>query len=275
MTDFHTDLLSGSDRQPEVFFDADNVPVDLQPDDRVQRLLNDGWELQQAGQPDAARPLFLQAIELADSLSDQPGRARGFAQLASLEEHAGNIAAAQQNNTKAIEIFLAIGDGAGLVQAWRTEGFILLRRGLVDRAVAAFSRSLALALQLDTRLVATTLNQLVPVAHFFILNDRLPDLLPLGAAIHQAVEQVAQSAGGLPEDMADFAEVARTVGGVFIPLAIMATEADLSPEQRRKLAARSVHQAWMVDALTRRRWGLADLVKSTLQTKLDFHETLD
>lgn len=275
MTDFLPGLRSGSERQPGYFFDEANVPADLQPDDRVLQLLNDGWTLQQAEKPDAARSRFLQAIELAESVNDQAGRARGFAQLASLEEHTGNVTAAQQVNSKAIDIFLAIGDGAGLVQAWRTEGFILLRQGAVENAVAAFSRSLALALQLDPRLVATTLNQLVPVAHFFTLNDRLPDLLPLGAAILQAVEQVAQSPGGLPEDMTDFAELARTVGGVFVPLAIMATETGLSPEQRRKLAARSVHQAWMVDALTRKQWGLADLVKSTLQTKLDFHETLD
>lgn len=87
-------------------------------------------------------------------------------------------------------------------------------------------------------------------------------LLPLGVALTQAVESVAAERGAWPQEMADFSELAATSGGV---LGVMATE----PE-----AARSTHQAWPVEALTRQRWALAILVKETL-TKLDFHEELD
>lgn len=71
--------------------------------------------------------------------------------------------------------------------------------------------------------------------------------------------------------MADFSELAATISGV---LGVMATEPDRTAEQRRTLAARSTHQAWAMDALTRQRWALAILLKETL-TKLDFHEELD
>ena len=90
--------------------------------------------------------------------------------------------------------------------------------------------------------------------------------------MQQAVE--SSEPDQLP-DMSDFSELVATVGGVFAPLGVMAEEPALTAAQRRNLAARATHQAWLVDALTKRRWALAALVKETLQTKLDFQEELD
>jgi hypothetical protein len=123
--------------------------------------------------------------------------------------------------------------------------------------------------------VLITLNQILPAARYLIESGRVVDLLPLGAALLQAVENVEQERGEWPEEMADVAEIVRTVAALFPPLAVMAAEADLSPVQWRSLAARATHQAWMLDALTRRRWNLADLVGETLKTRLNFCEKLD
>lgn len=264
-----------TEQRAQRFFDPAALPADLRPRADVLALLASGWSAQQEGDREAALQAYAAAVDQAVQLDDQPGAARALGQLAALEEQMGRVEMALEHNRQAIDRFLAIGDGAGLVQAYRTHGFIRLRMGAVEKAAAALAQALGLALQLDTRLVATTLNQFIPMAHFLIDDDRLTDLLPLGAALIQAVQQVEQQRGEWPPEMADFAEIAATVGGVFTPLAVMADEPDLDQARRRKLAARATHQAWLVDALTRRRWGLADLVDETLQEKLDFHEKLD
>jgi hypothetical protein len=240
----------------------------------LARLI-EGRERQQGGDPAGAVEIYVNALEMARSLQDRVGSARALAQLAALEEAAGNVAAARIHNGQAAELFLAIGDGAGLVQSYRLDAFLHLRQDQIHAAATAFARALAMALQLDTRLVMTTLNQILPAARYLIEAGRVADLLPLGAALLQAVDTVEQERGEWPEEMADVAEIARTVAALLPPLAVMAAEADLSPAQRRSLAARATHQAWMVDALTRRRWNLADLVAETLKTRLDFHEELD
>jgi hypothetical protein len=230
---------------------------------------------QQQGETFQAAQLYAAAATAAQALGDRPGQARALAQLAALEASCGKVADALLHNNQAAEQFLSIGDGAGLVQSSRLNGFLQLQQDQIGAAATEFARALSLSLQLDTRLVMTTLNQILPVVRHLIDSDRLPALLSLGAALVQAVDSAEQGWGVWPEEMADVAELTRTIAGIFPPLAIMAEEVDLPAEKRRSLAARAIHQAWMVDALTRRRWNLADLVKETLQAKLDFHEKLD
>jgi hypothetical protein len=255
--------------------DAMDLPFDLRPGEDVLLRLVEGRQRQQCGDHAGAAQRYSDALEMARSLQDQPGAARALAQLAALEESTGNVDAARNHNEQAATLFLAIGDGAGLVQSYRLEAFLYLRQDQIHAAATAFARALALALQLDTRLVMTTLNQILPAARYLIESGRVADLLPLGAALLQAVDTVEQQRGEWPEEMADVAEIARTIAALFPPLAVMAAEADLSPAQRRSLAARATHQAWMVDALTRRRWNLADLVGETLKSRLEFYEKLD
>lgn len=247
----------------------------LAPSPPVQERLEAGAATASAGDTAAAASIYAGAVSLATERGDRAGHARALAQLAALEESCGEIEPAQAHNRQAQEIFLAIGDGAGLVQSYRLDGFLHLRAGESSAAAGAFAKALALALQLDTRLVLTTLNQVIPAAKYLIERGELTALLALGAGLAQAEESVRAERGDWPQEMADFAELTRTVAGVLMPLGVMAEEPGLAPEQRRKLAARSTHQAWLVDALTRRRWGLAQLVKETLQTQLDFHEELD
>lgn len=237
--------------------------------------LRNGREAQQRGDTRRAAHIYAGAATLARRMHDGPGEARSLAQLAALEESCGEIDSGLAHNRQAIERFLELGDGSGLVQAYRLNGFLYLRRGDVEAASTAFAQALALALQLEMRLVMVTLNQILPAARYLIESEQLPALLPLGAAILQAVDHVEQARGAWPEEMADVAEIVRTVGGIFPPLALMAAEPDLSPEKRRSLAARATHQAWMVDAFTRRRWNLSDLVDETLKGQLGFHEKLD
>ena len=195
-----------------------------------------------------------------------------MAQLAALEESCGDVDGAFAHNRLAQDTFLAIGDGAGLVQAFRVDAFLHLRTGSHTAAASSFARALGLALQLDSRMVLATLSQVIPAARHLVETDQISALLPLGAALRQAVESAEPDQ--LP-DMSDFSELAATVGGVLAPLGVMAEEPTLTAAQRRKLAARATHQAWLVDALTQRRWALAAFVKETLQTKLDFQEELD
>jgi tetratricopeptide (TPR) repeat protein len=259
----------------EYFLDTADVPPDLLPGEAVLASLVEGRELQQQGEYERAGEIYANTVDLARRTGDGAGEARALAQLAALQESHGDVAEAVQNNQQAIQCFLAIGDGAGLVQSYRLDAFLALRQAETERAAVAFARALALALQLDTRLVLTTLHQFLPAARYLIEEGQLAALLPLGVALAQAVDRVEAERGSWPEEMAPVAEIARTAGQIFPPLALMATELDLTPEKRRALAARATHQAWMVDALTRRRWSLADLVDETLKTKLNFHEKLD
>lgn len=246
----------------------------LQPSQAVSVGLQAGVACAATGDYIAAASRYADAAMLAAETGDRAGYGRALAQLAALEESCGEIEEAFSHNRLANETFLAIGDGAGLLQTFRLAGFLHLRTGEHLLAANAFAKALGLALQLDTRLVMTTLNQVIPAARYLVDAEQLAALLPLGVALTQAVESVAAERGAWPQEMADFSELAATIGGVLAPLGVMATEPDLTAEQRRNLAARSTHQAWAVDALTRQRWALAILVKETL-TKLDFHEELD
>jgi tetratricopeptide (TPR) repeat protein len=261
--------------ETEIFLDTSDVPPDLLPGEAVTASLREGRVLQQQGVHDQAAEIYTRTVDLARQSGDSAGEARSLAQLAALQEANGQLVEGLQNNRLASSLFLEIGDGAGLVQSYRLDGFLALRQGRIEDASIAFARALALALQLDTRLVLMTIHQFLPAARFLIEAGELAALLPLGAALSQAVDGVEEQRGSWPDEMAAVAEIARTAAQIFPPLALMATEPDLTPEKRRALAARATHQAWMVDALTRRRWNLADLVDETLKTKLDYHEKLD
>ena len=248
------------------------APGFLQPDAAVLELLREGAALASALDLPAAAKRFAGAAEAAIQLDDRAGFARAMAQLAALEESRGSIERAFACNQKAQETFVAIGDGAGLVQAFRVDGFLHVRNGDITAAATSFAKALALALQGDAGMVLATLDQVVPVARHLIDSDQLPGLLPLGVALKEAVDSVQSSQ--LPE-IQEFCELAKTVGEVLAPLGVIAEEPSLTAAPRRKLAARATHQAWLIDALTRKRWALAEFVKETLQTKLDFHEDLD
>ena len=246
--------------------------LSLQPSDAVLRILEDGAGYLRRGDLDRAASELASAASCAAKDGDQAGFGRALAQLAALEESRGELEAASGHNQSAQEIFLSIGDGAGLVQSFRVDGFLHFRQREYTAAAHSFGKALSLAIQLDGRLVLTTLDQVMPAAKHLVEADQVAALLPLGAALAQAVE--SSSPRQLPESR-EFAELAETVAGTLAPLGMMAEEHNLTDSKRRQLAARSTHQAWVVDALTKQRWGLAALVKDTLQTKLDFHEKLD
>lgn len=236
------------------------------------RLLEGGAACLKRGELDRAARSFACAAEYAAAEEDPAGYGRSLAQLAALEESRGEMEKAFDHNRSAQETFLSIGDGAGLVQSYRVDAFLHIRQGNYAAAAYSFARALSLSTQLDGRLVLSTLDQVVPVARHLVESGHLVALLPLGAALAKAV--TSSGSEQLPETR-EFAELAATVAGVLAPLGVMADESNLSEPQRRQLAARSTHQAWAVDALTKQRWGLAALVRETLQTKLNFHEELD
>lgn len=235
-------------------------------------MLDEGAAFLKKGEFASAARQFAVAANEATACDDSAGYGRSMAQLAALEESRGQVEEAFVHNRLAQETFLAIGDGAGLVQTFRVDGFLHLRGSEHTAAAHCFAKALSLALQLDGKLVLTTLNQVVPVARYLVESDQVSALLPLGVALTQAVESAESEQ--MPE-LNDFAELTTTVAGVLAPLGVMADEPDLSAAKRRRLAARSTHQAWLVDALTKRRWDLATLVKETLQEKLSFQEKLD
>ena len=264
-----TNETESSGEQPSA---GDRALNPLQPDAAVLKLLREGAALASAHDLPAAAKWYASAADAAIKLDDRAGFGRAMAQLAALEESRGSIERAFACNQKAQETFLAIGDGAGLVQAFRVDGFLHVRMEDFAAAAASFAKAMSLALQRDAGMVLATLDQIVPVVRHLIDSDRLPALLPLGAALKKAVESAEPAQ--LP-NMQDFSELTTTVGDLLAPLGVIAEEQSLTAAKRRELAARATHQAWLVDALTRKRWGLAELVKETLQTKLNFHENLD
>ena len=235
-------------------------------------MLEDGAAYLKRGELNQAARTLANAAECAADGDDPAGYGRALAQLAALEESRGEVEDAFGHNRLAQETFLSIGDGAGLVQSFRVDGFLHVRRREYTAAAHSFAKALSLSTQLDGRLVLMTLDQVMPAVRHLVEADQLAALLPLGAALAQAVESSGPEK--LPE-LREFAELATTVAGVLAPLGVMADEPNLSDSKRRQLAARSTHQAWVVDALTKQRWGLAALVKDTLQTNLSFHEELD
>ena len=251
---------------------AGSERLSLQPSGAVISMLEDGSAFQRRGELDSAARSYADAAKFAAESDDPAGHGRALAQLAALEESRGEVEEALNHNRSAQEVFLAIGDGAGLVQSFRVDAFLHIRQKEHTAAAHCFARALGLSIQLDGGLVLTTLDQVVPAVRHLIEADQLTALLPLGAALAEAVKNPR------PEQMPDleeFADLAQTLAGVLAPLGLMADEPGLSDSKRRQLAARSTHQAWLVDALTKQRWGLAALVKMTLQTNLSFHEELD
>lgn len=251
---------------------AESERLSLKPSDAVLRMLEDGSACQKRGELESAARSFIGAAKYAVESRDPAGQGRALAQLAVLEEARGEVEEAFGHNRAAQEVFLSIGDGAALVQSFRVDAFLHIRRREYTAAAHSFAKALSLSIQLDGGLVMTTLDQMVPAVRHMVDTDQVSALLPLGAAISQALESTGTKQ--MP-DLEEFSELAQTLAGVLAPLGLMASEPDLSDSNRRQLAARSTHQAWLIDALTRQRWGLAALVKMTLQTRLSFHEELD
>ncbi len=250
------------------------LPPPLRPTPEIQARLAQAWAALDRGDRDRAQALLQEAVAEARRAQDRAGLARALAQLASLEEGRGHLEVAEAHNRTAAALFLELDDGAGLIQTCRVEGFIHLRRGELIPGVTALARALALALQMVPGPVFITLQQIIRVAGHLVHQGRVGDLLPLAAAIQQAVASVEAGDEGHPHAMADVAELTRTVADALASLGVMAQEPDLAPDRRRSLAARATHQAWMVDAWTRGQWQLVALVETTLQAHLDFHEPL-
>jgi len=266
------ELIIDTESDKQIPSRTPSEPPSLLPSDAVLRTLEDGAAFVERGEFDCAARLFARAAESAADGDDRAGYGRAQAQLAALEESRGEVDKAFGHNRLAQEAFLAIGDGEALVQSFRVDGFLHVRRNEHTAAAHSFAKALSLAIQLDGRLVLTTLDQVIPVAKYLVEADQSSALLPLGAALAQAVESLGPEQN---QEVREFAELAATVAGALAPLGVLASEPQLTDAKRRRLAASSTHQAWHVDALTKRRWQVAALVKETLQAKLSFHEELD
>ena len=134
----------------------------LQPSEAVSHLLNEGAALFATGDSSGAARRYTEATNAALERDDRAGYGRAMAQLAALEESCGDVEGAFEHNRVAQETFLAIGDGAGLVQAFRVDAFLHLRARGHTSAASSFAKALGLALQLDTRMVLATLSQVIP-----------------------------------------------------------------------------------------------------------------
>lgn len=191
------------------------------------------------------------------------GRALG--QRSRAAEDAGDVALALELNQAAADAFLADGDAPGLLIAFRSRAFLLLKLGEVAAGLNQVARALGLALQMEPAYVLQTLDQVVGLGSY-LAREHPADLLTLSVALHGAIDHVSAQRGDFPTELVGPVELARTLGNIYgarglLTLYLAGVE-PLSETEVAQLAADALTQAWAVDALSRQQWGVATWLKT-------------
>lgn len=200
---------------------------------------------------------------------DQPqggstqGRALG--QRSRAAEDAGDLALALELNHGAVDAFLADGDAPGLLIAFRSQAFLLLKLGEVEAGLAQMARALGLALQMEPAYVMQTLDQVVGLGSY-LAREHPANLVTLAAALHGTIDHLLEQRGPFPTELVGPAELARTLGGIYGARGLLslylAGEEPLTEVEVAQLAADALTQAWAVDALSRQQWGIVTWLKA-------------
>ncbi|MFL9841027.1 hypothetical protein ABS767_08650 [Sphingomonas sp. ST-64] len=111
---------------------------------RGYQFLDQGEDRRRAGQPDAARHCFAEAISVFHLDCDLAGEARALTRQARLARDAGNLEWAQHDQQAAIALLRKAGDGHALARALRRAGDIFLAQGDQERAAAALAEAFVL-----------------------------------------------------------------------------------------------------------------------------------
>ncbi len=191
------------------------------------------------------------------------GRALG--QRSRAAEDAGDLALALELNQAAAVAFLADGDAPGLLIAFRSRAFLLLKLGEVEAGLNQVARALGLALQMEPAYVLQTLDQVVGLGSY-LAREHAADLLTLSAALHGTIDHVSAQRGDFPAELVGPVELARTLGNIYgarglLGLYLAGVE-PLTETEVAQLAADALTQAWAVDALSRQQWGVVTWLKT-------------
>jgi len=207
---------------------------------------------------------------MPDTATDPAAQARGLGQQSRAAEDRGDLAAALALNEAAAAGFQEAGDAPGLLVAYRSRALILLRLGRVDDACSQLARSLALALQMDAEFVWDTLGQMVGVAGY-LAQAQPASLLPLGAALRNALQHVQAVRGEYPLEMRGPVEMATALGNIYAAMGMLDDAVHgrepLPGQAVERLRADALTQAWAVDALSRQAWGLVPWLKAWLEAR--------
>ncbi len=111
---------------------------------RGYQFLDQGEDRRRAGEPDAARRCFAEAISAFHADCDLAGEAQALARQAQLARDAGDLDWAQHDQQAAIALLRQAGDGHALAFALRNAGDIFLEQGDQDHAAAALAESFVL-----------------------------------------------------------------------------------------------------------------------------------
>lgn len=196
------------------------------------------------------------------------GRALG--QRSRAAEDAGDLSLALDLNQQAIEAFLSDGDAPGLLVAFRSQGFLLLKRGETAAGLLQVGRALGLALQMEPMYAMATLDQVVGIGSY-LAREHPDHLLTLTATLHSTLDHLREGRGAFPTELVGPVELTRTLANIYGARGLLsmhlAGSEPLTEEEVAQLAADAMNQAWAVDALSRQRWGIVPWLKAWMVTQ--------
>ena len=236
---------------------APNVPIDMTADMTADMAAQ-------------ARGPAAQARSPAAQARSQAAQARSLGQQSRAAEDRGDLATALALNEAAAALFLQAGDAPGLLVAYRSQAFILLRLARANEACNQLARALALALQMDAEFVWDTVGQIVGVAGF-LAREQPAHLLTLGAVLHSALQRLQTVRGDFPLDLRGPVEVAAALANIYAAMGLLDNAVQglepLAEQAKQHLLADALTQAWAVDALSRQTWSLVPWLEAWLEAR--------
>jgi tetratricopeptide (TPR) repeat protein len=116
----------------------------MQQPSRGQEAIERGEASRRAGQPDAARQAFGEALARFRREGDLPGEARALTHQAQIARDTGNLDWALHEQVEAIALYRRAGDGPGLAHALRHAGEMFLDQDRLANATACLHEALDL-----------------------------------------------------------------------------------------------------------------------------------
>ncbi len=196
--------------------------------------------------------------------------ARRLGQESRAAEDGGDLMMALGLNEQAQALFLAAGDAPGLLIAFRSRAFILLRLERLDEACAQLARALTLALQMEAEFAWESAGQIVGAASY-LAREHPRQLLALGASLDDALTQLRTTRGDFPLEMRGPVEIAAALSSIYSIMGLLAAhtsgEEPLPAAAVERLRTDGLTQAWALDALSRQTWGVTPWLKAWLQAR--------
>jgi len=225
-----------------------------------QTLINLGNAYNQQGHWEEAIECYEESLAIFRQLGDRRRKGATLANLAVVYAERGELDRALETSSQALCILEELKAYPDLVTCHRQMAWFRLRAVDTSACLDHLSEALSLALQLQPKLVADTIGDILGIAKELAGEGRFSEVAELGGGLHELVVEMEKEEWG-SEELKAVGVLARRVCAI-IALVGKSRLEEVPEEERAEAGETALEMARMVDEATGGVWGLEGWVSS-------------